>query len=141
MIGERLRALREYRALSQGDMEKRLGVSRFYVSRVENGHTMPTLETLARFARALEVPVFHIVGEENDSCQLPILSASTKSILASANLSKKELRLLSQFNLLFRKLRDRDRRLLVALARRMIGRVSRRSSPGNMSKPEDKARP
>jgi len=128
IIGERLRALREYKALSQVDMEKRTGLFRYYISRVENGHTIPTLETLTRFARALEVPVFHLVYEEDGPYQPPVLPGSTSSQEASGSLSKRDLRHLNQFNRLFSKLSDRDRQLLVALARRMIKRVNRQST-------------
>jgi len=55
LIGERLRTLREEKGLSQGDVEKRTGMLRCYTSRVENSHTVPSLETLEKFARALEV--------------------------------------------------------------------------------------
>jgi transcriptional regulator with XRE-family HTH domain len=58
VIGDRLRALREQRNMSQGDVEKRMGLLRVYISRVENGHTVPALETLEKFARALEVPMY-----------------------------------------------------------------------------------
>jgi transcriptional regulator with XRE-family HTH domain len=56
VIGDRLKTLRETKDLSQGDIEKRTGLLRCYVSRVENGHTVPSVETLEKFARALEVP-------------------------------------------------------------------------------------
>ncbi len=66
VIGERLRALREHRNMSQGDIEKRTGLLRVYVSRVENGHTVPAIETLEKIARALEVPMYQLFydGEE-----------------------------------------------------------------------------
>jgi len=124
VIGERLRAWREYKELSQNDLEKRLGLTRYYISRVENGLTIPKLETLARFARALEVPVFHLVYEEEDPFPPPILPVSARLMRASRNLSKRELRLLEQFNLLFGQLVDRDRQLLLGLARRMTKRMS-----------------
>src|SRR4029077_20052392 len=56
IIGDRLRALREEKKLSQGDIEKRTGLLRCYISRVENGHTVPAIETLEKMARALECP-------------------------------------------------------------------------------------
>ncbi len=56
IISERLRELREAKQLSQGDIEKRTGLLRCYLSRVENGHTIPAIETLEKMARALEVP-------------------------------------------------------------------------------------
>src|SRR5947199_1245946 len=57
-IGDRLRALREEKKLSQGDIEKRTGLLRCYISRVENGHTVPAIETLEKMARALEIPLY-----------------------------------------------------------------------------------
>jgi Uncharacterized protein conserved in bacteria len=63
MIGERLREIREVKKLSQGDIEKRTGLLRCYVSRVENGHTVPAIETLEKMARALEVPLYQLFYE------------------------------------------------------------------------------
>jgi transcriptional regulator with XRE-family HTH domain len=60
VIGDRVKALREYKNLSQGEIEKRTGLLRCYISRVENGHTSPSIETLEKFAHALEVPVFQL---------------------------------------------------------------------------------
>jgi transcriptional regulator with XRE-family HTH domain len=140
-IGERLRAWREYKELSQNDLEKRLGLTRSYISRVENGLTIPKLETLARFARALEVPVFHLVYEEEDPFPPPILPVSARLMRASRNLSKRELRLLEQFNLLFGQLVDRDRQLLLGLARRMTKRMSLWSAVEEKRKPRNSAQP
>ena len=58
MIGERLRTIRESKNLSQGDIEKRTGLIRCYTSRVENGHTVPSIETLAKYAQALGIPQY-----------------------------------------------------------------------------------
>lgn len=58
IIGDRLRAIREHRKLSQGEIEDRSGLLRCYISRVENCHTVPSLETLKKFARALETPLY-----------------------------------------------------------------------------------
>jgi transcriptional regulator with XRE-family HTH domain len=44
-VGKRLRLLRESKNLSQGDIEEKTGLLRCYISRVENGHTVPTIET------------------------------------------------------------------------------------------------
>src|SRR5580698_3500892 len=66
IIGDQLRAMREEKQLSQGDIEKRTGLLRCYISRVENGHTVPAIETLEKLARALEVPMYRLFydGEE-----------------------------------------------------------------------------
>jgi transcriptional regulator with XRE-family HTH domain len=53
-----VRDLREHKKLSQGDIEKRRGLVRCYLSRVENGHSVAAVETLERFARAPEVLVY-----------------------------------------------------------------------------------
>ncbi len=60
IIGDRLRELREEKKLSQGDIEKRSGLFRCYISRVENGHTVPAIETLEKMARALEIPMYQL---------------------------------------------------------------------------------
>jgi transcriptional regulator with XRE-family HTH domain len=61
MIGERIRILREASKLSQGDTQERTGLVRCYISRVENGHTVPALETLEKFARGLKIPLYQIL--------------------------------------------------------------------------------
>src|ERR1700735_5880953 len=60
IIGDHLRAIREEKKLSQGEIEKRTGLLRCYISRVENGHTVPAIETLEKMARALEVPMYQL---------------------------------------------------------------------------------
>jgi len=58
LIGERLREIRDAGKLSQGDIERRTGFVRPYISRVENGYTVPSVETLEKFDRVLEVPLY-----------------------------------------------------------------------------------
>jgi transcriptional regulator with XRE-family HTH domain len=60
VIGNRLKELRESKELSQSDIEERTGLLRPYISRVENGHTVPAVETLEKLARALEVPMYQL---------------------------------------------------------------------------------
>ena len=66
-VADRIRELREYKKLSQGDVEKRTGLLRCYISRVENGHTVPALETLEKISRGLGVSLyqFFYVNEES----------------------------------------------------------------------------
>ena len=65
-IGQRLRTLREGKNFSQGDIEKATGLLRCYVSRVENGHTVPTVETLEKWARALDMPLYRVMYEGDE---------------------------------------------------------------------------
>src|ERR1019366_3444355 len=79
IIGDRLRALREQKNFSQGVIEKRTGLLRCYVSRVENGYTVPALETLERFARALEVPMYKFFYEGTEPPKKPKLTSAEKT--------------------------------------------------------------
>ena len=69
IISERLRALRVSKNMSQGDIETRTGLKRCYVSRVENGHTVPSVDTLEKFARALEIPIYILFYEGNEPAE------------------------------------------------------------------------
>src|ERR1017187_4560861 len=73
LIGDRLRALREQKNFSQGEIEKRTGLLRCYISRVENGHTVPAIETLEKVTRALELPIYQLFNEKEDPPELPTL--------------------------------------------------------------------
>lgn len=73
IIGERIRLLRETKKLSQGDIEKRTGLLRCYISRVENGHTVPAIETLEKLARAMEVPLYQLFYDGEEPPVLPNL--------------------------------------------------------------------
>ena len=73
IIEDRRRDMREQKKLSQGDIEKRTDLLRCYISRVENGHTVPAIETLEKLARALEVPLYHLFYEGEEPPKLPNL--------------------------------------------------------------------
>ncbi len=63
-IGKRLRQIRLNRGLSQGDIEKRTGIFRCYVSRVETGHIVPMLPMLENWAKSMGVPLYEVFIEE-----------------------------------------------------------------------------
>jgi transcriptional regulator with XRE-family HTH domain len=75
VIADRLRAIREQKNMSQGDIEKRTGLLRCYISRVENGHTVPAIETLEKMARAMGVPMYELFydGEKPPPPSIPTL--------------------------------------------------------------------
>jgi transcriptional regulator with XRE-family HTH domain len=62
VIGERLKQLREEKGMSQGDIETKTGLLRCYISRVENGHTVPSIETLEKMANSMEIPLYQLFG-------------------------------------------------------------------------------
>lgn len=83
-LPDRLRELREAKKLSQGDLEKRSGLLRCYISRVENGHTVPALETLEKMARALEVPLYQLFYEGDEAVRgVPVPTGSEAADWAS----------------------------------------------------------
>ena len=91
LIGERIRAIREAKSLSQGDVEKRSGLVRVYTSRVENGHTIPALGTPEKLAHALGVPLYQFFYEGEESLGAPpLLKGKTKE---EAGMSRKEIHL------------------------------------------------
>ena len=79
LLGDRLRAIREAKKLSQGDIEKLTGLPRPYVSRIENGHTVPSIETLEKLARGLAVPLYQFFYEGEDPPAPLLLSPARKS--------------------------------------------------------------
>ncbi len=62
-VGNVIKSFRQKRGLSQGDLEKRTGLMRCYISRVENGHTVPSIETLSRIAQALETQLTELLPD------------------------------------------------------------------------------
>jgi len=127
IIGDRLRAIREEKKLSQGDIEKRTGLIRCYVSRVENGHTVPALDTIEKFARALEVPLYQLFYEGEQPPALPHLPKRRTSDDIVWGSSRKEARLLTQFQRLLGRVNDKDRSLLLFMAQRMARQNQSRS--------------
>jgi transcriptional regulator with XRE-family HTH domain len=119
IIGDRLRAIREEKNLSQGDIEKRTGLLRCYVSRVENGHTVPALDTIEKFARALEVPLYQLFYEGEKPPTLPHLPKRRTSDDIVWGSSRKEARLLVQLQRLLGRIDQKDRNLLLFMAQRM----------------------
>lgn len=117
LIGDRLRELRELKKLSQGDIEHRTGLIRCYVSRVENGHTVPSIETLEKFARALEVPIYQLFYDGEEPPVLP--GPERRSRMPRWGDSGRDSRMLVLFRRALEKLNENDRRLLLSLAQKM----------------------
>ena len=122
LIADRIRGLREAKGLSQGDIEKRTGLMRSYISRVENGHTIPSVETLEKWARALDVPLYQLFYDREEPPKPSPLPRSRASEGIAFDTSKKEARFLSQFRRLLGRMNDSDRRLLLHVAQRMARR-------------------
>jgi len=122
IIGDRLRELREEKKLSQGDIEKRTGLFRCYVSRVENGHTVPAIETLEKMARALEIPLYQLFYDGEEPPKLPNLPKGKPSDEGAWGSSGKDARFLSKLRRLLGKANEQDRKLILHMAQKMAGR-------------------
>lgn len=111
-IGLTIREFRLQRGMSQGDIEKRTGLLRCYLSRVENGHTVPSLETLQKIAGALDLPLSHFFADE------PIRD------MPGVSLNETEIHFLTEIQRYAANLCDSDRRLLLAMVRKFAATAS-----------------
>ncbi len=111
-IGRRLRVIRIEKGLSQGDIEKQTGLLRSYLSRVENGHTVPSLDTLRKIAATLDVSLAELLDPESKAPRAAEEFVENKQQMRFWNLMRKYVP----------KLEERHRRLLVGLARRMTSK-------------------
>jgi len=111
-IGNVIRSYRGERGLSQGDIERRTGLLRCYLSRVENGHTVPSLETLAKIAEALDISLADFFpGSETPS------ERDAQKMLGE--LSEEEVRFLAEIKKYSTTLNEGDKRLVLAMIRKM----------------------
>jgi transcriptional regulator with XRE-family HTH domain len=119
IIGNRLRELREEKQLSQGDVEKRTGLLRCYISRVENGHTVPAIETLEKMARALEIPMYQLFYEGEEPPKVPNLLKQKSSNEIAWGSSVKDARFLSKLRRSLGKANEQDRKIILLMAQKM----------------------
>ena len=126
VIADRLRALRAEKHLTQGDIEKRTGLLRCYISRVENGHTVPAIETLEKFARAMEVPLYQMFYDGEKPAVPPSLAKRTTADYVGWGTAGKDASALGRFRTLLGRMRDPDRRLLLKMAQKMAGATRNR---------------
>lgn len=113
-IGTTIRAHRLQKGLSQGDIEKKTGLLRCYLSRVENGHTVPSLDTLSKIAQALDLPIAQFFADDSLGRQF-----NTQS------LSDDELRFLTQIRRYSTNLNESDRKLLLAMVKKFAATAIR----------------
>ena len=116
-IGSRLREVREFKKLSQGDIEKRTGLLRCYISRVENGHTVPALETIEKMARALDVRIYELFYESGEGS-----SQANQTILPKPGwgANGKSARYVTKLRRSLMKMSEGDRGLLLHFAKAMV---------------------
>jgi transcriptional regulator with XRE-family HTH domain len=119
VIGDRLRELREQKNFSQGDIEKRTGLLRCYISRVENGHTVPAIATLEKMARALEVPMYKLFYDSAEPPKLPSLPVRKSSDDTIWGSSGHDAKFLNKLRRLLSKSNEDDRKLILYTLQKM----------------------
>jgi len=115
-IGETIRNFRLEKGMSQGDIEKRTGLLRCYLSRVENGHTIPSLDTLAKIAGAMNVPLAEFFVESTDDNGAP------KTV---PQLGEEEIRFLTQIRRYSSNLNESDRKIVLTMVKKLAATAGR----------------
>src|ERR1700737_445946 len=121
-IEDSLRELRVQKKFSQGDIEKRTRLLRSYISRVENGHTVPAVETLEKFARALEVPMYYLFYDGDEPPKLPNLPNRKNGADNAWGSNGNDARLVAKFCRLFSRMEKSDLGLVLTMAQKMARR-------------------
>jgi transcriptional regulator with XRE-family HTH domain len=134
VIGARLRELREERKLSQGDITEVIGLPRSYISRIENGHAVPSLETLQRLAAALDVPLYRLFYTGQDAPNGRALRRSLEELAEDTGPAGGEARFLIEMRDLTKKLGGTERIFLLNLARKLAARKSEVKIQGSEAK-------
>ncbi len=119
VIGERLRQIRAQKKLSQADVERETGLLRCYISRVENGHTVPSVETLEKFAHALQVPMYQLFYDSEEPPEIPNLPMREPADDTLWGSSGQDARILAKFRRLFSRLEQDDLGLVFLMAQKM----------------------
>jgi len=129
LIGERLRTLRRQKGYSQGDLERASGLLRCYISRVEHGHTVPSIETLERFAVALGVPLHQLFYEGEEPPATPHLTyrPTVSELVQEPGTEKAHERFLVKVSKLVARLRESDRSLLLDVAGKLADRSKKKA--------------
>ncbi len=120
IVADRLRNIREMMKLSQGEVAKRSGLYRSYVSRVENGHTVPTIATLERMARAFEIPLYQLFYEGEKRLERSVVRRGATRKTEKGQ-SGKEMRFLRELQRCLGKMTERDRHILLRFAATVSG--------------------
>jgi transcriptional regulator with XRE-family HTH domain len=128
IIGDRLRLLREQQKLSQNEIERRTGLLRCYISRVENNHTTPSLETLEKMAGGLKIPLYQLFYEASGPAELPKPTLDTKAYARDGwGDTGKDARFLKKLRLYLSEITPRDRQILMAAASQLLKQKTRRN--------------
>lgn len=127
LIGQRIRQLREQKGLSQGDIEKASGLLRCYISRLEHGHTVPSLDTLERIAAALDLPLYRLFYAGEDAPATPNLTPrpTLEELAQEPGGHGEEARFLLRLKGLTNRMVDSDRTFLLDFARLLATRQAR----------------
>jgi transcriptional regulator with XRE-family HTH domain len=122
-IGQRLRSIRVEKGLSQGDIERRTGLVRCYISRLENGHTIPVVQTLEKLAQALEMPLYQFLYDgEKPPPRDPILTGRNGHRVDEWGSFGKDARFLRKLQRYLARMSTKQRDILISFAQKVTQR-------------------
>jgi transcriptional regulator with XRE-family HTH domain len=121
-IGDRLRELRKEKKLTHAGIEKRTGLVGPYISRIENNHNVPAIETLEKFAQALEVPLYQFFYDGDKPPELPDLPERNTSGDKLWGSSGKDAEYFNKLRRLLAKSSEKDRKIIMILTQNLARR-------------------
>jgi transcriptional regulator with XRE-family HTH domain len=125
LIGKRLKELREAKNLTQGDIEQAIGLTRPYISRVENSRSVPGIEILQKWAFALGMSLYQLLYDgETPPAPPKHWPVNEEKLWGDSEEQAEEL---NQLRHHLSKMSDKQRNLLLALVNRMARHSSSRS--------------
>jgi transcriptional regulator with XRE-family HTH domain len=113
VIGDRIKQLREQKDMSQGDIASRTGLLRCYLSRLENSHTTPSIQTVEKLAHAFEIPLYMLFHDGETTAVVPTLRHTDEGLWGASGEDAETLR---EFRVCLSKMSAKNRRVLVLMA-------------------------
>ena len=124
IVGERLRTIRESKQMTQRDIEQKTGLKRSYLSRCEGGHTVPSVETLEKWTRAMGISMNQLFVEDGEAARLsPALKDNQRD--GAPKLSRRAAAHLRRIERAFARMELRDIAVVSALATKLAGRSTK----------------
>jgi transcriptional regulator with XRE-family HTH domain len=115
IVGERLKAVREAKKLSQGHIEEKTGLLRCYISRCENGHTVPSIDTLEKWTRSLGISMSQLFADNGQDSK-PLTALTTDRTPKLDRAATNSLRRVGEA---FARMKKRDIELVTCMARQL----------------------
>lgn len=121
-LADRLKRFRAAKQLSQGDIEKRSGLRRCYISRVENGITVPSIKNLQKISNALEIPMYQLFLVDDEP---PLGLTPRTNVTRDWTTTRSGLKYMGRLTHALSQISDRNLEVLLATAGHMVRKNNR----------------